>query len=94
MNAPTILDLADASAPAIDWCGDESLRDDELRAYLSRVWRDDALGFLVDEARAILRGKIKAVLTDRHVEAICEANRRAVEVRQWAANNAGDETPF
>ena len=97
MNAPTPRELLDAAEAAIDWVGDDlrasALRGPELRAYLSRVWHDDQEGFLVEEASAILRGRIKAVLTDQHVEAICSASRRAVGARQRAAEETG-KVPF
>jgi hypothetical protein len=86
-----LVSLLDPAEPALDYVGD--LSGPELRAYLGRVWVGDQEGFLVDEARAILRGRIDGLLTEQHIEAICSANRRAVGVRQCAANQTG-EMPF
>jgi hypothetical protein len=51
-----------------------------LRLALSRRYEGDQQGFLVAEAKLILRRKLPGVLSDAHIEALIVANRDVLTI--------------
>lgn len=66
---------------------------EEEREALARAYSasGDHQGFLVEEARLILRGRLARQLTEEHVEALVAENRSILRVGQYAEVG---EVPF